>query len=494
MDKNERVKDDNLPRNKSLDEKQAANQAENNKPPDDRSMTALIREKLADENFLERLAEAAMGRRSSDSKDMDENIRDSQLEAWASESKMKIDAAPENPDHWFHYGVAVASLGRRQEAEKAFEKAVEIGPRHVKSWYWLGMIRNNMDRDSDALEAHEKATELAPDWARPWCDKALSLAKLGRYEEAGEAFDESLKLDDKDVFAWANKGYMLREAGRLEEALGAFTKAIELDKDSADAWDSKGDVLRTMGRLDEAIQCFEEAVRLKPDYAGGWHNLGHAFFIQGNYAESIQPLDKAIALSYPEPKSHAMKVVALGQLGQIEKAIEVCDDGLNKWDDVELFRLKSGLLGMLKRHEECLAVVNQAIEIGFTDDEMLIWKGATLIELKHFEEALTQFNEVLERSSGNLQARCGRAYCLCKTGKLGEGKQEIDQVVEGNPTDARSWYTRSHIYVSLEDKVEMLASLEKAIQLEPELAQEAPGEDEFGSYRDLPEFEAIVKK
>jgi tetratricopeptide (TPR) repeat protein len=249
-----------------------------------------------------------------------------------------------------------------------------------------------------------------------------------------------------------------------------------------------------MGRLDEAIQCFEEAVRLKPDYAGGWHNLGHALILMDKHAESIQPLDKAIALSYPEPKSHVIKVFALAQLGQLEEAIEVCDDGLNKWNDAELFRLKSGLLVMLKRHEECLATVNKAIENGFADDEMLIWKAATLIELKHFEEALTQFNEVLERSSGNLQARCGRAYCLCKTGKLGEGKQEIDQVVEGNPTDARSWYTRSHIYASLEEKVEMLASLKKAIQLEPELAQEAPGEEEFGPYRDLPEFEAIVKK
>ncbi len=441
-----------------------------------------------------RLEELALGRARSYSKDVHEDIADADFEAWAAESKRKVEAEPDNPSNWFHYGVALASLGHNGEAEEAFEEAVSLGPRHVRAWYWLGMVRNSMNRDHDALEAHEKATELSPDWARPWCDKGVSLAKLGRYEEACVAFDESLKLDNKDVFAWSNKGCMLHEAGRLEEALEACTRVTELDSESAKAWDSKGGVLTALGRLDEAIECFEQAVELEPQYAGAWHNMGHAMVIQGRYSNAIHPLDRAIELGYPEPKPYLMKIVALGQLGQLRKAMEICDEGLANWRDKELVRLKAGLLGMLKEHEACIEFVNQTKEEGLADDELLFWMAAQLVELERFEEALSELDEALGHSSENMQAQGLRAYCLCKVGRPKEGIQQIEGIVKKDASDGGVWYARAHVYAALDDAGEMLASLRKALELEPSLISEVPDEKEFAPYKELAEFKAIIGK
>jgi tetratricopeptide (TPR) repeat protein len=182
------------------------------------------------------------------------------------------------------------------------------------------------------------------------------------------------------------------------------------------------------------------------------------------------------------------------ELGDLDEALTVCDEGLTTWRVRNLFRMRASLLKELKRYDEVADTLDQAIREGIADDEMRVCKGGALIELKRFDAAIREFNDVLRHSQENIQARYGRAYCLCKIGKPTESTREIEQIAEDSPTDARFWYARAAIYADLADITKMLTSLEKAIQLEPELAQEAPGEEEFGPYRDLPEFEAIVKK
>ncbi len=460
----------------------------------DGSIEEMIKEKLTDAAFLERLIGLAMGRSRAKTKESEdhENVTDAEFEAWAKASKQKIDENPENPDHWFHYGVALASLGRNIDAENSLARTVNLAPRHTKAWYWLGTVRNVLGYDDEALEAYEKATEYAPDWAQAWCDKGVSLAKLGKYEDSTEAFNVSLRLNDKDAFTWCNKGCMLRDMELYEEALKALTIATELDEKAADVWDFRGDVLRTLGRIDEASFCFEKTVQINPEHALGWLDLGQIYSMQGKYNECVEALDKAIGLSYPDVKPYVLKILALIELGRIDEATELCNEGIEKWDDLQLYQLKSGLLWMSKKYEECVDFVDEAIDRGIDVDQLEMIKAGALVELERYQECLNALKPILSRCPGNLDALACRAYCLCKIGQPNEALQEIEEAIENDQDYARSWYAKANICAAIDDLEHFLLCLKKAIELDPQLAQEAMNEKEFARYKDLKEFKKIV--
>lgn len=94
---------------------------------------------------------------------------------------------------WHKKGVALAKLGRYEEAIKEYEKVIELGP-SAYGWLGKGDVLARLGRYEEALRAIDKAIELKPDFALAWHDKGNALAELGRYEESFNAFEKAEEL------------------------------------------------------------------------------------------------------------------------------------------------------------------------------------------------------------------------------------------------------------------------------------------------------------
>ena len=114
------------------------------------------------------------------------------------------------------YGAALAlyHLGRADEAEAAYLRALELCPRYAAALADLSTLRLDQQRHEDALELSRTATDLEPHNATAWTNRGIALSDLGRGDEALESLDRALALDPHQQQARDARARILQESAR----------------------------------------------------------------------------------------------------------------------------------------------------------------------------------------------------------------------------------------------------------------------------------------
>ncbi|MFA6373860.1 MAG: tetratricopeptide repeat protein, partial [Methanothrix sp.] len=96
------------------------------------------------------------------------------------------------------------ALGREDEANDAFEKAIELGDRSIKSnskeksaWFDKGAALYSQGKYNESIQCFDEIIEIAPRYYRSWYYKGLALQKLGHDAEAEDAFAKAEELGYK---------------------------------------------------------------------------------------------------------------------------------------------------------------------------------------------------------------------------------------------------------------------------------------------------------
>ncbi len=142
----------------------------------------------------------------------------------------------------FYRGVALAGLGRQEEALACFEKAIASGPE---------------GEDVSSIQFYA----------------GHCLKEMGRWEEAIPRLVSALEADSRNYEAWNLLGFCRFSTGRHHEAIQAFLKALELNPGSALDHANIGSNLRDLGDLQGAVQWYRKALRLDPTLGWAAQNL-----------------------------------------------------------------------------------------------------------------------------------------------------------------------------------------------------------------------------
>lgn len=161
----------------------------------------------------------------------------------AFQQALKLD--PELAEAHFRLGLTYDALGREQEAEAAYKKAVEAYKKYLsingnnddaEAHYNLGQTYAGLHLYSEAVREYRQATRLKPDDAAIHYDLGLALMRLAQYDEASRAFAKSLELDPEnyraeDELAEAREGVKrIRTGKKHQEDLLKKKKDVELKK------------------------------------------------------------------------------------------------------------------------------------------------------------------------------------------------------------------------------------------------------------------------
>jgi TolB-like protein/Tfp pilus assembly protein PilF len=196
-----------------------------------------------------------VGRRIEQEKAIDPDARDLVMRGWA----------------WW-YGPA--SLANRQEAQRAFERALEIDPVSVDAKIGIAsmLAANIADGWSSSVEQDKARAEQ------------LLIEALGRDVNSSTAH-------------WA-MGLLRRSQNRLSEAKMEFERAIALDRNNAWAIFQLGQTLMWLGQPEAGIPHIEKSIRLDPRYSNmaiRYFGLGACHLLLGHVDEAIDLLTKARA-------------------------------------------------------------------------------------------------------------------------------------------------------------------------------------------------------
>jgi len=143
----------------------------------------------------------------------------------------------------FRLALGYESLGKREESESEYKKAVEAYKKYfeenendAEAHYALGQTYANLGQFSEAIREYKTATKLKEDDPDMFYDLGVAYTKLAQYDAAAAAFSKSLEIDPdnyraQDGLDEAKEGVKRVRAGRKHnEDLLKKQKADELKK------------------------------------------------------------------------------------------------------------------------------------------------------------------------------------------------------------------------------------------------------------------------
>jgi tetratricopeptide (TPR) repeat protein len=131
-------------------------------------------------------------------------------------------AAPDNPDAWRHFGIALLSAGDRAAALSALQRALRLQPENVPVLIDVGNLLFGLDRSEEALKTLEHARRLAVGDLPILRNLADMYASMSRHDEALRTTREILDLRPDDVVACCDAAALCLQLERFDEAAELF--------------------------------------------------------------------------------------------------------------------------------------------------------------------------------------------------------------------------------------------------------------------------------
>ena len=205
------------------------------------------------------------------------------------------------PRYLSSLGSTLQSLGRREEALRAFDKAVQLKPDDADLWVNLGNILIELERPIDAVLSFQHALTLNP---RHWdaANKSGFLFYgLKDFEAALTQFDLCDRLQPNQALTLQARALAFRGLRRFEQSLADNLRSYEIDPDIIETRNNIGDALRSLEHHQEALQWFDKALELQPNHIGALNNKAFLLGQMHRFDEAFAMYDRMKALNLSNP-------------------------------------------------------------------------------------------------------------------------------------------------------------------------------------------------
>ena len=178
-----------------------------------------------------------------------------------------IELLPDHVSAHTSLGTTLISLGRENEAEAEFKKALALAPDYAAASN-LGIIYYNRKRFAEAAAMTEQALQHNDKDYRLWNNLAIAYEWLGQQDKARQAFREELSRLEQivpfrpyDADVQANLGVMYSQLHLRDKALAHLEAALAISPDEAEILGKAGEVYENLGDRAQGIEYFQKALR-----------------------------------------------------------------------------------------------------------------------------------------------------------------------------------------------------------------------------------------
>ena len=269
-----------------------------------------------------------------------------------------------DPEAHLSLGNCYNRLGKLEDAELSYKKALLLKPNYIQALNNLAIILNKLKHYKESLFYFKKIITLQPDFAEAYNYLGLNLASLERFDEAVLYFKKAINLKPDNYHAYSNLGNTLVKVGQFEEAISVCQKGINIKPDFSKLYFNLGNAQRELGLYQHAISNLKTAIKLKHDYVDAHYNLGITLTLSGHIEEAVKFYNQAIALSPNFVMAYNNLGNALSSLGKIEDAISAYKKSIIL--DPDFFTAYSNLgiaLKSLGRFQESYDSFQKAVDI-----------------------------------------------------------------------------------------------------------------------------------
>ena len=107
-------------------------------------------------------------------------------------------AAPKDAKKAYEKGLDANKKKKPEDAQKNFEKAVELYPKYATAWYELGMLQMAQKKPDLARKSFDTALEADPKFMKPYLQVAVLQMQAQQWQELADLTEKTVKLDPFD--------------------------------------------------------------------------------------------------------------------------------------------------------------------------------------------------------------------------------------------------------------------------------------------------------
>jgi len=416
--------------------------------------------------------------------------------------------APNIPQGPSGQGIALALMGRLDEAVERLQRALEIDPSFWVARRELGIVEWNLGRKDEAVAELRKIAQTYPD------DGAAN-AIVGQYEFEHQNYSEALSFFSKapaqieaDPQLALMRAHAFLKTGAQSaaaEALGQLATRAGLTPEVRFqlAW-----LLGEAKLYKAAIQVFSALPGDYPDRFGRDYGLALAYFEDGQYSKSIETLKalqaKGVArsdlfsllgvaeekagdtqeaydafragiLANPQDPQGYLNIATLAsQHLNYDLAIQILSEGIGRMPGSHDLILSRGIAFTLKaQFARARQDYEQAIQIAPADPGSYLALGLSELEDGNLTDATNAF-----RKAGDLGSRDPRVYYFLAEALIQQGvepetpsfqqaRQATETALSLDPNFAYAYLDRAKLELQAQQVDQAVRDLERARSLDP---------------------------
>ena len=145
---------------------------------------------------------------------------------------------PENVAALNTRGIVLGRMGRWDEAEKVFHRAIEIEPLYLPSYTNLGNLHFRREEFSKAITEYRLASSIDTTDATNWFNLGLAYEKVGDLNPAILSYNKVIQLDPENPKPHERLGWIYYGKKLYKGARDQFRLALELDPTRDDLRDN----------------------------------------------------------------------------------------------------------------------------------------------------------------------------------------------------------------------------------------------------------------
>jgi tetratricopeptide (TPR) repeat protein len=371
-------------------------------------------------------------------------------------------------NYW--YGAALEAVGNREEAEKAFTKAVQLGgnePAAIDAYVSLALLKNQQGRREEAQKLLDVARAKLPLSAKLLVAIGQLALSEGRYEAAIADFRRALELEPTDIAARFRLGVALRKHRKFDEAMTCFEDVAKVDAGFPGLALERGLLYETSGRTDEALKAFEDALSKAPNDPDLMLRVGCGKVAAGRPKEAESLLRKVLDQRPMSAETHhclgraqLLEGTNLGQaLRTLERAAELDPYRPEYYLYVGWAANEAGRIGTAEQALKKAIALDQGLGDAYWQRGVLRFRQGAV------KDAVVDLTKAIELRPSRFEAHAALAEAFYELGMEVKALEHWRIASQAQPENAAWHFSYGKLLQAINRDADARTELEQALQL-----------------------------
>ncbi len=295
-------------------------------------------------------------------------------------------------------GIIAFDVQRYDIAEELVCSAIVEQDNNPSFYFTLGRILNKQEKKEDAVKAYRKALALNPDFTDALNNLGTCLLSLGRTDDASDIFARILKKDPGNFNALCNTASILYSNKSFVESLKYYYQAIRIDPARANLYYDIGRSLKALDRKDESLLSFQKAVDIQPDYIEALLGIGDVYRETGALDEALTIYEKVKSIKPHEDAYANIVRIYLEQARNTDAVMEAEAAVKALPQSAQNFNNLARTYDKVTRFHDALDYYKRALALEPQNAEIHANIANTLKNLGHIDESLEALKKGLVMS------------------------------------------------------------------------------------------------